>query len=188
MRISIIKTKRIINIFRLALSGLTYTKSNFSSCGDGVFIHDGVRIHNPELLTIGDNVYVGPGTKIFASGQIEIEYGVVIGEDVQIMSSNHEYDSPQQKMLPFNNNNSYKKTVLSRFCWIGNNSIVLPGVTVGKYCVIAAGSVITKSTQDYGVYGGNPARLLKYRENKNLEKIDRTWVREKNKNSIYFIQ
>lgn len=188
MKIFIIKIKRLINIIRVNLSSLIYSKGDFSSCGDSVFIHDGVKVYNPELLTISDSVYIGPSTKIFAAGRIEIEYGVVIGEGVQVMSSNHEYDVPQKKILPFNNNNSYKKTVLSRFCWIGNNSIILPGVTVGKYCVVAAGSVITKSTQDYSVYGGNPARLLKYRENKELEKINRTWVCEKNKNSIYFIQ
>ncbi len=147
-----------------------------------------MKIFNPESLTICDDVYIGPGTKLFSYGSIEIGKGAVIGEGVQVMSSNHEYDSPEQDVLPFSSKNLKKKTVLSEFCWIGNNSIILPGVCVGKYCVIGAGSVVTKSTQDYGVYGGNPARLLKFRENKEVSKVTRTWVGEKNKNSIYFVR
>lgn len=188
MTMFVLKIKRLINALRLAISELVYSRSDFEFCGDGVFLHDGVKIHNPEFLTIDGDVYIGPGTKIFASGRIEIKCGVVIGEGVQIMSSNHEYDSPDQESLPFSKNNVHKKTVLSEFCWIGNNSIILPGVNLGKYCVIGAGSVVTKSTHDYGVYGGNPARLLKYRENKDLTSIDQTWVRGKNKNSIYFVR
>ncbi|MGP9833522.1 acyltransferase [Marinobacter sp. NSM] len=188
MKLFILKVKRAINIIRLAISNLVYYRSDFASCGERVFLHDGVKIFNPEFLTIYDDVYVGPGTKIFSYGSIEIRQGAVIGEGVQIMSSSHEYDSPGQDVLPFSSKNVSKKTVLSEFCWIGNNSIILPGVSVGKYCVIGAGSVVTKSTQDYGVYGGNPARLLKFRENKDLSRVDRTWIGEKNKNSIYFVR
>jgi acetyltransferase-like isoleucine patch superfamily enzyme len=46
-------------------------------------------------------------------------------------------------------------------CWIGANSIVLPGVRIGNGCVIGAGSVVTKSFGDGLVIAGNPAKVLK---------------------------
>ena len=47
--------------------------------------------------------------------------------------------------------------------WIGDNSVILCGVDIAHGCVIGAGSIVTKSTEPYGVYVGNPARLLKKR-------------------------
>lgn len=45
--------------------------------------------------------------------------------------------------------------------WIGARAIILPGVTVGNYCVVAAGSVVTKDVLDYSVVAGVPARVIK---------------------------
>ncbi|MFC4210396.1 DapH/DapD/GlmU-related protein [Pedobacter lithocola] len=48
-------------------------------------------------------------------------------------------------------------------CWIGTNSVILSGVTVGKGSIIAAGSVVTKSVEPYSIMGGVPAKLIKKR-------------------------
>ena len=45
--------------------------------------------------------------------------------------------------------------------WIGGNSCINQGITIGTHCVIASGSVVTKSVPSYSVVGGNPARILK---------------------------
>ncbi|PFG53735.1 maltose O-acetyltransferase [Marinobacter sp. LV10R520-4] len=188
MGIAVIKLKRFVNKIRNSVKNTIFSRSDFSYCGDNVFIHDGVEIHNPECLEIKGEVYIGPMAKIFSAGGISVGTGCVIGEGVQVMSSNHEYDSPSQSMLPFNNNNIKKYTVLSDYCWIGNNAIVLPGVKVGKFCVIGAGAVVTKNTEEFGIYGGNPAQLLKYRSNRDVCTIKNTWVESKNKDSIYFVK
>ncbi len=46
--------------------------------------------------------------------------------------------------------------------WIGFNSIILKGVTIGEGAVVAAGSVVTQDVPDYAVVGGNPAKIIKY--------------------------
>ena len=46
--------------------------------------------------------------------------------------------------------------------WIGFNSIVLKGVTIGEGAVVAAGSVVTKDVPPFAVVGGNPAKIIKY--------------------------
>ena len=56
--------------------------------------------------------------------------------------------------------------------WIGLNSIILSGVTIGQGAIIAAGSVVTKDVPPYAIAGGNPAKIIKYRfEPKIVEKL-----------------
>lgn len=55
------------------------------------------------------------------------------------------------------------KTVIGHDVWIGSNSVVLAGVTIGTGAVVGAGSVVTKDVLPYAIVAGNPARLLRYR-------------------------
>lgn len=48
--------------------------------------------------------------------------------------------------------------------WIGGHSIILPGVTVGRGSIVAAGAVITKDVPPFTIVGGNPARIIKRRD------------------------
>lgn len=45
--------------------------------------------------------------------------------------------------------------------WVGANSVILPGVTLGKHCVVAAGSVVSHSVPSYSICAGCPAKLSK---------------------------
>lgn len=103
------------------------------------------------------------------------------------MSSNHDYDSLDPDTVPFTNNNIVKEVNINHGAWIGSNSIILPGVDIGEFSVVGAGSVVTKKTEPYGVYAGNPARLIKYRDNKGISKSKKSWIESKNKKSIFFI-
>jgi virginiamycin A acetyltransferase len=83
----------------------------------------------------------------------------------------------------FQNRYGFKKShvfkgdvVIGNNVWIGDNAIILPGVKIGNGAVIAAGSVVTCHVPSYAIFGGNPAKLIKYRfdESKRriLDKID----------------
>ncbi|HCC00160.1 MAG TPA: acetyltransferase [Ruminococcaceae bacterium] len=62
--------------------------------------------------------------------------------------------------------------VLEDDVWIGANAIIVSGVTIGKGAVIAAGSVVTKDISPYGIVGGNPAKIIKYRfKDKTVKKL-----------------
>lgn len=55
-----------------------------------------------------------------------------------------------------------KKTIIIEDdCWLGANCVIMPGVTVKKGCIIGAGAVVTKDTEEFGVYAGVPARLIR---------------------------
>lgn len=56
---------------------------------------------------------------------------------------------------------TYGKVTLKKNAWIGMNATICPGVTVGKYAVVAAGAVVTKDVPDYAVVGGVPAKVIK---------------------------
>jgi acetyltransferase-like isoleucine patch superfamily enzyme len=51
--------------------------------------------------------------------------------------------------------------VIGDHSWIGANSVIMPGVKIGRFCVVAANSFVNKSFDDYSVIGGNPARLIR---------------------------
>lgn len=136
--------------------------------GKNVRIHDHARIScytdyqgmklNPKII-IGDDVYINAYALITAAGAITIEDHVIFGSHVTILDENHGLNP----MVP-----SYMDTKLEvspvtikEGAWIGNNVIILPGVTIGKKAVIGAGSVVTKDIPDYTIAVGNPAKPIK---------------------------
>ena len=84
-----------------------------------------------------------------------------MGQECKIFTANHQY---KKDSLIIEQENIIKPVIIGSDVWIGARSIILPGVTIGEGSVIAAGSVVTKSVDKYSVVGGNPAKLIKYRE------------------------
>jgi acetyltransferase-like isoleucine patch superfamily enzyme len=58
--------------------------------------------------------------------------------------------------------------IIGSFVWMGFGVIVLPGVTIGDYSIIGAGSVVTKDVPPYSIAAGNPARILRQRDFKEM--------------------
>lgn len=88
-------------------------------------------------------------------GKIKIGDRVAIGPNVGIISSNHDPEEPDRHILN-------EEVCIGDDCWIGMNSVILPGVVLGPHTTVGAGSVVTKSFPGgYCVIGGNPAKVLK---------------------------
>jgi acetyltransferase-like isoleucine patch superfamily enzyme len=64
------------------------------------------------------------------------------------------------------NTQPYKRRpiIIEDDVWIGACAIILKGVTIGEGAIVAAGSVVTKNVEPYSLVGGNPAKLIKYRQ------------------------
>jgi acetyltransferase-like isoleucine patch superfamily enzyme len=87
--------------------------------------------------------------------KIIIGKGTWIAPNVGLITSNHDISN-------LNNHLPGKDIKLGRDCWIGMNSIVLPGVTLGDHTIVGAGSVVTKSFPDgHCVIAGNPAKMIR---------------------------
>ena len=106
-------------------------------------------------ISLGKNVFINHACTFLDLGGIVIEDDVLVGPKVSLITENHPVRPEDRKMLDL------KGIVLKRNCWIGANSVILPGVTVGENSVVAAGSVVTKDVPADTVVAGVPARVIK---------------------------
>lgn len=117
-----------------------------------------VIIESPQNIEIGDNVGINARCWISGSGNLKIGNNVLIGPHVVIHTANHNF---QNTMKPISQQGHTLKAVcIEDDVWLGANSTVLPGVTIGEGCVIAAGAVVSKDTEPFGVYVGVPAKKI----------------------------
>ncbi len=76
-------------------------------------------------------------------------------------TSNHNYTG---ELLPYDAAYIAKEVTIGENVWIGSDVTILPGVTIGEGCVIGACSVVTKDVPSLAIIGGNPAKIIKYRD------------------------
>lgn len=135
-------------------------RKRFRYFGEGAEFRPGAYAINCDKIWIGDRVVIRPGSMLFANiAGITIDDNVLLGAGVHIYVNNHCYWN--RTKLIIDQGYCPEKGVWLRWgCWIGANSIILPGVTIGQTAVVGAGSVVTKSVPDHTVVAGNPAREI----------------------------
>ncbi|RWU08706.1 acyltransferase [Pedobacter chitinilyticus] len=113
-------------------------------------------------ITIGNNCSINPYTIIYGHGNgVEIGSNVLIAGHCMIIPSNHNF---RDNKVPINQQGSTSRGIkIENDVWLGTGVKVLDGVTIAKGCIIAAGAVVTKSTEAYGIYMGVPAKKTKSR-------------------------
>jgi acetyltransferase-like isoleucine patch superfamily enzyme len=128
------------------------------SFGKDITIFFGALISPTELKT-GDNI--GFGVNCFVAGKVTLGNNVMIGPNTTIPGANHNFEKVD---IPMNaQGNTIKGTTIEDDVWIGANSVVLDGITIGKGSIVAAGSVVTKNIEPYSIVCGVPAKLLRKR-------------------------
>ena len=128
-------------------------------CKGHVQTFEAVKIEclHDAIFEIGDKTYINHDSEIRCREHISVGNNVSIAYNVLIQDSDYHtmYDE---------NGNAKPQTspiVIEDDVWIGANTIILKGVTLGRGCVVAAGSVVTKSIPAYSLVAGNPARVIK---------------------------
>jgi acetyltransferase-like isoleucine patch superfamily enzyme len=158
----IIRLKQMLEIKRYEI--LSNQKINFVSQGQG-----GLNI-------VGDiqNFKIAPTSHLKSNTYIECIGGVKIGEyfhtgkDLVILSTNHNYEG---KSLPYDDTYIKKQVIIKDFVWFGIGVKILPGVTIGEGAIVAMGSVVTKDVPSCAIVGGNPAKVIKYRDIEKFNKL-----------------
>lgn len=115
------------------------------------------------------NIHIGVGTIIGNDAYLDGRNGLFIGNNVNlsgrvsIHTEQHDVNDPWFRSL-----SSGGSVTIGDRAWISSNTIILPGISVGKGAVLAAGAVATKDLEEYGVYAGIPAKKIAERK-KNLQ-------------------
>ncbi len=106
-------------------------------------------------INIGKGVFINAGCRFQDQGGITIGDGALIGHNVVIATLNHAFE-PENRgdMIP-------APVVIGKRVWVGSNSTILPGVTIGDNAIIGAGSVVTKDIPANMIAAGNPAKVIK---------------------------
>lgn len=119
-------------------------------------IHRGVRIFSFGRMRIGKNTVINNNCFLDNRACITIGNNVSIAHNTKIYTMGHDVQSPLFLAQG-------KPVIISDYVVTFSNVLILPGVTLGKGCVVYAGSVVTKSFPEYSIIGGNPAKLIKMR-------------------------
>ncbi len=134
------------------------------------FINKDVKIGKPKNLKLGHSIFIGPKCCLCCEGGLEIGSYTRIAEETLVLTSNHDYKNPT--LLPFDGTNFMQKVSIGKAVWIGARTTICPGVKIEDGAIIAAGSVVTKSVPRCAIVGGNPARIVGYRDIKLYDKLE----------------
>jgi len=109
------------------------------------------------------------GLKILGTGKVIFGDNFHSGTDCQIITSYHNYDKGDS--LPYDNTNITKDVTIENNVWLGNNVIILGGLTLGEGSIIQAGAVVVTDIPKFAIAGGNPAKVFKYRDINHYNKL-----------------
>jgi acetyltransferase-like isoleucine patch superfamily enzyme len=113
----------------------------------------------PRGLVIGDRCVVGSRTALVAHESITIGDDVWFGQDVYVSDASHGYQDPE---VPIGlQMGAHQPVTIGAGSWIGHGAVILPGTTIGRNVVVAAGSVVRGTVEDHAVVGGVPAKVIR---------------------------
>lgn len=128
----------------------------FGSCGKNVWIVPPMKLMVGKYITIGEGCYFNAGTTFIDDWKIEIGKECLFGPNVTLCTTGHPI-SPAHRL-----DGMYSFSIkIGDRCWIGANSIIMPGVTIGNNSVIGAGSVVTKDIPENVVAFGSPCHVYR---------------------------
>ena len=155
------------------MNGNGYFAHETAVIDEGANIGNGVKIwHFSHIMTgatigegcnIGQNVVVSPqvtlGRNVKVQNNVSIYTGVTCEDDV-FLGPSMVFTNVINPRSAVNRKSEYKPTVVKRCASIGANATIVCGHTLGEYCFIGAGAVVTKDVKPYALMVGNPARQI----------------------------
>ena len=164
--ISSVRKKGTLVAKTLSFKGKTDDLSSFT-CEHWGIIEDFVTIWlsadagSDPKLTLGKRVFIGQNTYLGVYQPIQIGDNTIIGAYSYLISANHRYESRE---TPVRDQGFVGAPIcIEEDVWIGTHVVILPGVTICKGAIIAAGSIVNRSVPPYEIWGGAPAKFIKER-------------------------
>src|SRR4051794_9369095 len=139
--------------------------------GEGTYVgrQAWININSPKArLRIGAGTVIGNDLTVTCGGLVDVGPGVLMSARVCLLDQLHDYDDWMAAHFDHGTPARFnwamteaRPVVVGEGTWLGINVVVLPGVTIGKGCIVGANSVVTKDLPDYSVAAGAPARILR---------------------------
>ena len=106
-------------------------------------------------IKVGKNVFINACCKFQDQGGITIGDNVLIGHNVTLATLNHDFNPQTRHYI-------YPKPInIGNNVWIGSDSTILSGITIGDGAIVGAGSVVTKNVEPNTIVAGNPAKMIR---------------------------
>lgn len=126
-------------------------------------VRNSCKIWQPWNLEMGDWVAISEACDVYAVDKIKIGSRSVVSRGAFLCGASHDITSQAMELV-------YAPISIGTDAWVAARAIVMPGVTIGDGAVVAAGAVVTKDVESWTVVGGNPAKVIKRRELKEVSK------------------
>lgn len=142
----------------------------FGACGTVFTAEENVRFNFAELLRVGDGVFMNRNIFLDTKGGITLGDGVALAEDVRIMTHNHGEASHIDRV--------YHPVHVGDYAKIYCGAVIMPGVTIGRQAIVAAGALVTHDVPENMVVAGRPAKILRERRSEGREgaDLDHIWL------------
>jgi len=142
------------------------TEPKHIEIGEAVFIRPHSRLEAvranadaaPGRVVIGDRAHVEGYFSLSAADSVEIGHDVLIGANVAIRD--HDHGTSMAGVHPLRQPLIVAPVKIGDYCWLGQNSVILKGVTIGPRAVVGANAVVTRSVPAGAIVGGVPARQI----------------------------
>ena len=153
---------------------IDFGKSLTTGVGCRFDCFSGVNPSSKKLL-FGDNVQINDYVHIVAMQNVTIGNNVLMASHIFISDNSHgsykgDENDTNPNVPPIKREYATAPVSIGDNTWIGEGVIIMPGVTIGKGCVIGAHSVVSKSIPDFSVVVGSPAKVIK-----KFDFIDNRW-------------
>src|ERR1700738_4003450 len=124
--------------------------------GPNSSIHMGLLLYARGRIHIANHTVIDRDCTLDGRGGITIGSNVNLAPEVMVLTASHDPDSPFFA--------GYESpVVIEDYVWVATRAVILPGVTLGRACVVGAGAVVAKSVPANAIVAGNPARIIRYR-------------------------